>query len=149
VASSVDSKTILDRTGAERLLGNGDMLFHSAGFMSLKRMQGAFISDADLQQVVGFLKEQGEPEYDEGILRAAESDDLGDGDEGVGEEGELYDRAVRLVTEKGEASISLIQRHLKIGYNRAASLMEEMEKQGVVAQATGASKRRAVLVNPT
>lgn len=151
VASSVDSKTILDRTGADRLLGNGDMLFHSAGFMSLKRLQGAFISDGEIERVVSFLKAQGEPEYDERILQAQELDPStgelpgmnGESDEA----GQLYDQAVRLVSEKGEASISLIQRHLKIGYNRAATLMEQMEKEGVVAPATGASKRRAVLVN--
>jgi DNA segregation ATPase FtsK/SpoIIIE, S-DNA-T family len=149
VASSVDSKTILDRTGADRLLGNGDMLFHSAGFTSLKRIQGAYISDNDLDRVVKSLREQGEPEYDERLMRFQEEGDVeyleggSDGSDG----GELYDRAVRLVTEKGEASISLIQRHLKIGYNRAASLMEEMEKQGVVGGSSGASKRRPVLVN--
>ncbi len=150
VASSVDAKTILDRTGSERLLGNGDMLFHSAGFMSLKRMQGAFIADADIERVASFLKAQGEPEYDEKILQAQDLDETGElpGLDGEGtEEGRLYDAAVRLVSEKGEASISLIQRHLKIGYNRAATLMEEMEKQGIVAPQTGASKRRAVLVN--
>lgn len=150
VASGVDSKTILDRTGAERLLGAGDMLFHSAGFTSLKRMQGAFMSDADLEKVTTFLKEQGEPQYDERIMRYQEEQmeaESGGGDEGEDEGGNLYDRAVRLCAEKGEASISLIQRHLKIGYNRAATLMEEMEKNGVVAQATGASKRRQVLVN--
>jgi len=152
VASSVDAKTILDRTGSERLLGNGDMLFHSAGFMSLKRMQGAYISDGDLEKVVNFLKAQGEPEYDDRIMKAQEIDpETGelpgmDGESGD-EAGRLYDTAVRLVTEKGEASISLIQRHLRIGYNRAATLMEQMEKEGVVAPSTGASKRRAVLVN--
>lgn len=151
VASAVDSKTILDRTGADRLLGNGDMLFHSAGFMSLKRMQGAFLSDADIERVVNFLKEQGEPEYDDSILAAQELDpttgELPGLESDGGEAGQLYDQAVRLVSEKGEASISLIQRHLKIGYNRAATLMEQMEKEGVVAPAAGASKRRAVLIN--
>jgi DNA segregation ATPase FtsK/SpoIIIE, S-DNA-T family len=149
VASSVDSKTILDRTGADRLLGNGDMLFHSAGFTTLKRIQGAFISDADLDRVVKSLREQGEPEYDERLLRAQEEGDGEFSDSGAEGDnaGELYDRAVRLVTEKGEASISLVQRHLKIGYNRAASLVEEMEKQGVIGGSSGPSKRRAVLVN--
>lgn len=146
VASSIDSKTILDRPGAERLLGNGDMLFHSAGFTTLKRIQGAFLTDADMEAVVDSLKAQGEPEYDERLLQASIE---GEGEEGQMELGDasLYDQAVRLVTEKGEASISLIQRHLKIGYNRAASLMEEMEKEGVVGGASGTSKRRQVLVN--
>jgi S-DNA-T family DNA segregation ATPase FtsK/SpoIIIE len=152
VASSVDSKTILDRTGADRLLGNGDLLFHSAGFTTLKRIQGAFISDGDIEKVVEFLKAQGEPEYDERLLQAqSEIDSEQEGsNETEGETGSnlLYDSAVRLVSEKGEASISLIQRHLKIGYNRAASLMEELEKDGIVAPAShGNSKRRAVLIN--
>jgi S-DNA-T family DNA segregation ATPase FtsK/SpoIIIE len=124
------------------------MLFHSAGFATLKRMQGAFISDADLNRMVDFLKSQGEPEYDEKILQAAEDSELSSGfsDSGDSDEGKLYDQAVRLVTEKGEASISLIQRHLRIGYNRAAMLMEQLEKEGVVAPSTGNSKRRTVLV---
>lgn len=145
VASSVDSKTILDRPGAERLLGNGDMLFHSAGFTTLKRIQGAFISDADTEAVVEFLKSQGEPEYDERLLKASVEEENEDGQMELGD-ASLYDQAVRLVTDKGEASISLIQRHLKIGYNRAASLMEELEKEGVVGGASGTSKRRQVLV---
>ena len=145
VASSVDSKTILDRPGAERLLGNGDMLFHSAGFTTLKRIQGAFISDADTEAVVEFLKSQGEPEYDERLLKASVDEENEDGQLELGD-ASLYDQAVRLVTDKGEASISLIQRHLKIGYNRAASLMEELEKEGVVGGASGTSKRRQVLV---
>lgn len=152
VASSVDSKTILDRTGADRLLGQGDMLFHSAGFTSLKRMQGAFITDNDIAKIVEFLKAQGEPEYDERIMKSLEASENPEGEEnydgGEGGEGaKLYDQAVRLVTEKGEASISLIQRHLRIGYNRAATLMEQMEKEGVVAPSSGSSKRRAVIAS--
>ncbi len=150
VASAVDAKTILDRTGSERLLGNGDMLLHSAGFTSLKRMQGAYLKDAEIDRVTQFLKDQGEPQYDERCLRYQEeamAKEEGGEDGGEDGEGNLYDRAVRLVTEKGEASISLIQRHMKIGYNRAASLMEQMEKEGVVAPSNGQSKRRQVLVN--
>lgn len=152
VASAVDSKTILDRTGADRLLGQGDMLFHSAGFSSLKRMQGSFIADQDIAHVVEYLKSQGEPNYDEKIMQSLEEPaedgtfalEGGDGKDG---EGQLYDRAVRIVTERGEASISLVQRHLSIGYNRAAMLIEQMEKEGIVSPATGTSKRRTVLVN--
>ncbi|MSP18886.1 MAG: DNA translocase FtsK [Bdellovibrionales bacterium] len=151
VASSVDSKTILDRTGADRLLGSGDMLFHSAGFTSLKRMQGAFISDSDIERVVEHLKAQGGPEYDERVLQSLENAELGENagsysGEGTAEEARLFDEAVRLVTEKGEASISLVQRHLRIGYNRAATLIEQLEKEGIVGPSTGASKRRTVLV---
>lgn len=145
VASSVDSKTILDRTGAERLLGSGDMLFHSAGFLSLKRMQGAYISDSDIEKVVAFLKEQGEPVYDDRIL-LYDADDHSENESNASEENSLYGAAMQLVTEKGEASISLIQRHLKIGYNRAATLMEELEKKGVVGGDSGTSKRRTVLL---
>jgi S-DNA-T family DNA segregation ATPase FtsK/SpoIIIE len=148
VASSVDSKTILDRAGAERLLGNGDMLFHSAGFMSLKRMQGAYIADTDIEKIVAHLKSQGEPVFDENLLRYEELSEEGTETEATEGGGELYDQAVHLVAERGEASISLLQRHLKIGYNRAATLMEELEKGGVVGQATSQSKRRQVLVNP-
>lgn len=144
VASSVDSKTILDRAGAERLLGNGDMLLHSAGFTTLKRMQAPFLSDTDIENVVAYLKTQGEPQYDERILQEKERDDE-PVDLGEPRDNELYDMAVRLVTEKGEASTSLIQRHLRIGYNRAATLMEELEKNGVVGESLGPAKRRAVL----
>ncbi len=151
VASSVDSKTILDRTGADRLLGSGDMLFHSAGFSSLKRMQGAFVSDIDVARIVDHLKAQGEPEYDERILKSLENAEQNEeggsytGDANS-EEAKLFDAAVRLVTEKGEASISLVQRHLRIGYNRAATLIEQLEKEGIIGPSSGASKRRAVLV---
>ncbi|MCB0416512.1 MAG: DNA translocase FtsK 4TM domain-containing protein [Bdellovibrionaceae bacterium] len=151
VASSVDSKTILDRTGADRLLGNGDMLFHSAGFTTLKRMQGSFIQDQDIEAVIEHLKSQAPPEYDESILANLEAAEEGlpsDEEPSSDKDNALYDAAVRLVTERGEASISLIQRHLRIGYNRAATLMEQLEREGVVGQSTGASKRRAVLVNP-
>jgi S-DNA-T family DNA segregation ATPase FtsK/SpoIIIE len=144
VASSVDSKTILDRTGAERLLGQGDMLFHSAGFLSLKRMQGAFISDSDISRTVEFLKAQGAPDYDEKILEQTEEALAGSGD--CPEKDQFFRAAVQLVTNKGEASISLIQRHLRIGYNRAAILMEQLEKAGIVApESAAAGKRRPVL----
>lgn len=151
VASSVDSKTILDRTGADRLLGSGDMLFHSAGFSSLKRMQGAFVSDADVARIVDYLKAQGEPEYDERILKSLENAEQAEAggsfdSEVSDEDAKLFDAAVRLVTEKGEASISLVQRHLRIGYNRAATLIEQLEKEGIIGPSTGASKRRQVLV---
>lgn len=148
VASSIDSKTILDRTGSERLLGYGDLLFHSPGFTTLKRMQGPYLSDKELNGIVDHLKTQGEPEYDERILAAQEEPAEWEGDsEATNDENRLYDLAVRVVAEKGEASISLIQRHLRIGYNRAASIMERMEKEGVVGASTGPAKRRSVLVS--
>ncbi len=147
VASAVDSKTILDRSGAERLLGSGDMLFHSPGFSMLKRMQGAYISDDSIEKVVEFLKSQGSPLYDEKILETETNSEANDLNEN-NEKDELYNLALKLVTEKGEASISLIQRSLKIGYNRAANLMDELEKNGVVGPAqSSATKRREVLID--
>ena len=114
-------------------------------------MQGAFISDSDIERVVEHLKAQGGPEYDERVLQSLENaDQVENGGsysgEGTAEEARLFDEAVRLVTEKGEASISLVQRHLRIGYNRAATLIEQLEKEGIVGPSTGASKRRTVLV---
>jgi len=114
-------------------------------------MQGAFVSDADVARIVEHLKNQGEPEYDERILKSlenAEQIEAGGSYDGEGsdEDAKLFDAAVRLVTEKGEASISLVQRHLRIGYNRAATLIEQLEKEGIVGPSAGASKRRQVLV---
>lgn len=148
VASAIDSRTILDRAGAERLLGQGDMLFYSAGFTSLKRMQGAYVSDEEIERVVDFLRRQGPTDFDESLLLAQAVDETESPTLSEGADGELYDRAVRVVADKGEASISLVQRHLKIGYNRAASLIEEMEKNGVVGPASGPTKRRSVLISP-
>lgn len=147
VASAIDSRTILDRAGAERLLGKGDMLFYSAGFTSLKRMQGAYVSDEEISAVVAHLKSQGAPDYNASILEHNEASAEG-GSSSDNKQGELYDRAVKLVTDKGEASISLVQRHLKIGYNRAANLIDELETNGIVGPAAGPAKRRQVLVDP-
>lgn len=136
VSSKIDSRTILDQMGAETLLGMGDMLYMPPGTGLPVRVHGAFVSDDEVHRVVDHLKEQGEPNYIEGILEGgvAEGGDGvpgGAGSEGEGDE--LYDQAVAIVLKNRRASISLVQRHLRIGYNRAARLLEQMETSGLVS----------------
>ena len=144
VSSKVDSRTILDRVGAEKLLGMGDMFFMPPGTSRLQRIHGAHISEKEVNRVAKFVKEQGRPSYDESILAIKEEEDTsGDEDE---EYDELYDRAVALVAEIRQASISMIQRKMRVGYNRAARMIERMEKEGVVGPSDGV-KPREVLIN--
>lgn len=139
VSSKIDSRTILDQMGAEALLGMGDMLYMASGTGLPIRVHGAFVSDEEVHRVVDYLKQQGEPNYIEGILEGGVLD--GDGDisttdmpnGGNGESDALYDQAVAVVLQHRRASISLVQRHLRIGYNRAARLLEQMEKSGLVS----------------
>ena len=145
VASKHDSRTIIDQNGAEHLLGRGDMLYLSPGAGGLMRVHGAFVSDEEIERTVKFLREQGTPQYDESIL--APREDAAAGEEGDQERDEMYDQAVAIVAESRQASISMIQRRLRIGYNRAARLVETMEKEGIVGPADGA-KPREVLVSP-
>ncbi|MDQ2927069.1 MAG: FtsK/SpoIIIE domain-containing protein, partial [Pseudomonadota bacterium] len=138
VSSKIDSRTILDQMGAEALLGMGDMLYMPAGTGFPVRVHGAFVSDEEVHRVVSYLKSQGPPNYIEGILEGgtldADSDaPLGDGAAGGGESDPMYDQAVGIVLQHRRASISLVQRHLRIGYNRAARLLEQMEKSGLVS----------------
>ena len=137
VASKVDSRTILDHMGAEALLGQGDMLFQPPGTGYPLRVHGAFVSDAEVHQVVEYLKEQGGPQYLDGILEGNGSDAAnGDGVSVEGADAEsdpMYDQAVAVVLQTRRPSISLVQRHLRIGYNRAARLIEQMERAGLVS----------------
>ncbi|HFB83965.1 MAG TPA: DNA translocase FtsK, partial [Thermodesulfatator sp.] len=140
VSSKTDSRTILDTGGAERLLGSGDMLFLPPGTSRLERIHGAFVSEKEVKRVVEFLKSQGPPEYKEDILAQI------DVPEGAGEEDDLfedekYDEAVEIVIRTGQASISMLQRRLRIGYNRAARLIERMEKEGIVGPSDGVKPR--------
>lgn len=141
VASRVDSRTILDSMGAEALLGGGDMLFLPPGTGRLERLHGSFVSEEEIARLVKYLREQGEPEYNEAILEEPEAGNFEDDPEFD----EFYDQAVRIVAETRQASISMIQRRLKIGYNRAARMVERMEQEGVVGPSRGA-KPREVLV---
>ena len=143
VTSKVDSRTILDTIGAEHLLGSGDMLFLPPGSSKLIRLHGAFVSSAEIKRVVDFLKQQGKPSYDSSILLETKKEKEASGVEG--EYDEKYDEAVAFVVEQGQASISLIQRRFRIGYNRAARIIEKMEGEGVVGSSDGI-KAREVLV---
>lgn len=146
VSSKIDSRTILDTNGAESLLGAGDMLFLSGGASKLLRVHGAFISEAETHRIVKFLKKVGgQPEYDETILKPKQEE--GGNGEGDEEYDEKYDEAVAIVSGAGTASISMIQRRMRIGYNRAARMIERMEEEGVVGPSDGTSKGREVLVN--
>ena len=142
VSSKIDSRTILDTNGSERLLGNGDMLFLPPGTGRLQRIQGAYISETEIARVTDFLKQQETPEYVEDVTKQPDKDktniDAADYDE-------KYDEAVALVTKTRQASISSVQRHLRIGYNRAARIIEMMETEGIVGPQEG-SKPREILV---
>lgn len=148
VSSKIDSRTILDQMGAESLLGLGDMLYLPPGTGYPVRVHGAFVSDDEVHRVVEKLKEQGEPDYIEGILEPNETENSVNGisnESSSGENDPMYDQAVAIILKNKRASISLVQRHLRIGYNRAARLLEQMENSGIVSpmQANG---NREILV---
>jgi DNA segregation ATPase FtsK/SpoIIIE, S-DNA-T family len=143
VTSKIDSRTILGDGGAEQLLGRGDLLY-MAGGGRITRVHGPFVSDSDVEKVVKHLKTQGEPEYIEDVTRDDEEEGLF-GAFGDGGGDDLYDKAVAIVAQEGKASTSFIQRHLKIGYNRAADIIERMEKQGVVSPANHVGKREVLV----
>ena len=143
VSSKVDSRTILDQLGAENLLGEGDMLFMPPGTAKLDRIHGAYVADQEIGRIVDFTKKQGRPSYDESILNYQPASPKG---EKVDEEfDEKYDEAVALVTDLGQASISLVQRYMKIGYNRAARIIERMEAEGIVGPSDGAKPRKILV----
>jgi DNA segregation ATPase FtsK/SpoIIIE, S-DNA-T family len=151
VSSKIDSRTILDQMGAEALLGQGDMLYMPSGTGLPVRVHGAFVSDEEVHRVVEYLKTQGEPNYIEGILEGGNLSDEGsnlDGSPAGGGDGEqdpMYDNAVAIVLQHKKASISLVQRHLRIGYNRAARLLEQMEKSGLVSSMATNGNRELIV----
>jgi S-DNA-T family DNA segregation ATPase FtsK/SpoIIIE len=149
VATRVDSRTILDVMGAEHLLGKGDMLFLPPGSSRLTRVHGAFVTETEIGRVVEFWKEQAKPEYDQSYLIAPPNEDeSGAGEEPVNEEQDpMYEDAVRLVLQMGKASTSTLQRHLRLGYGRAARILDMMQRDGIIGPPDG-SKPRDVLKRP-
>ncbi len=141
VSSRTDSRTILDSNGAENLLGSGDMLLLPPGTAKLQRIHGAYISEDELARVIEFWKQQQTPEYDEKVIQAP-VEEKGSGEKE--DHDEKYDEAVALVTKSGQASISMVQRHLRIGYNRAARIIEVMENEGVVGPSDGVKPREVL-----
>jgi S-DNA-T family DNA segregation ATPase FtsK/SpoIIIE len=151
VATRVDSRTILDVMGAEHLLGKGDMLFLPPGSSRLTRVHGAFVTETEINRVVDFWKEQAAPEYDQSFLIAPPSDDDGesaaDAEQPSDDQDPLYEEAVRLVLQMGKASTSTLQRHLRLGYGRAARILDMMQRDGIIGPPDG-SKPREVLKRP-
>ncbi|WP_313077453.1 DNA translocase FtsK 4TM domain-containing protein [Melaminivora sp.] len=151
VSSKIDSRTILDQMGAEALLGMGDMLYMASGTGLPVRVHGAFVSDEEVHRVVDYLRTQGEPDYIDGVLEGGSVEDegaggLGDGGEGSGDEQDpMYDQAVEVVLKDRKASISYVQRKLRIGYNRSARLLEDMEKAGLVSALTSNGQREVLV----
>jgi S-DNA-T family DNA segregation ATPase FtsK/SpoIIIE len=148
VTSKIDSRTILGESGAEQLLGQGDMLYMAAGGR-VTRVHGPFVRDQEVEKVVAYLKTQGEPDYVDEVTESDDFDDmamaLGPDDGGTGDA--LYDQAVAIVAREGKASTSFVQRHLGIGYNKAAKLIEKMEKEGVISTANHVGKREVLVGN--
>jgi len=142
VASKVDSRTVLDMNGAEALLGKGDMLFLQPGKEDLIRIQGALVKDSEIERVVEFIKAQGEPAYDDQILKDQQKSSAGGG----GDKDELYEEAVRVIMESNQASVSILQRRMRLGYTRAARIIDMMELDGLVGPFEG-SKPRRILVD--
>jgi S-DNA-T family DNA segregation ATPase FtsK/SpoIIIE len=145
VSSRTDSRTIIDTIGAENLLGSGDMLFLPPGTSKLQRIHGAYISEAELSRIIAFLKQQEKPEYDDEVTEITGLEPAGSDEEQ--EYDERYDDAVALIAKTKQASISMIQRHLRIGYNRAARIIETMEKEGIVGPADGAKPRDVLITS--
>ena len=146
VTSRIDSRTILGEQGAEQLLGRGDMLFMEGGGRVM-RVHGPFVSDGEVESVANFLRKQGEPDYNESVVAEVEEAEMPGGATGdlLGGSNSLYDQAVQLVVREQKASTSFVQRHLKIGYNRAATIIEEMEGNGIISAANHVGKREVLV----
>jgi S-DNA-T family DNA segregation ATPase FtsK/SpoIIIE len=144
VSQRVDSRTIIDQGGAEQLLGRGDMLFLPPGMARLLRLHGGYITETEIHRITTFLKKQAKPVYDESVLKEAEEERPGY--EG-GERDTMFVEAVRLVLQEGLCSITLIQRRLRLGYARAARIVDMMEQEGIIGPADG-SRPREVLAGP-
>lgn len=145
VSSGIDSRTILDQTGAEKLLGRGDMLYMPIGASKPERIQGAYIASHEVEKVISWVKEQQQAEYDETMIPKTSVDGSSESDDEP--EDEFYPRAVELVRHQQSASVSMLQRRFRIGYNRAARIVDEMEAKGIVGPSEG-SKPREVLLPP-
>ncbi|WP_295234843.1 DNA translocase FtsK [Veillonella sp.] len=145
VATQIDSRTILDMAGAEKLLGKGDMLFNPIGANKPIRIQGAFISDEEVEELVAFVKQQGRPDYDETIVEEVEHETAEEAEQASEEQDELLERAVELVITVGQGSTSMLQRRFRIGYSRAARLIDTMEEKHIIGPANG-SKPRDILM---
>ena len=141
VSSGTDSRTIIDQVGAEKLLGRGDMLYLPMGQNKPSRVQGAYIYDEDVQNVVDFIKAQAEVTYDQ-ALEVSESELKTPDDNGTDE---LFDEVVAFITQEQKCSTSLVQRHFRIGYNRAANLVEELENRGMIGPQAGSKPRQVYL----
>ncbi|HTF37350.1 MAG TPA: DNA translocase FtsK, partial [Blastocatellia bacterium] len=142
VSSKVDSRTIIDSNGAEALLGQGDMLFLPPASSRLVRVHGSFASEAEIKRITDFIRKQAEPDYNEEVTLSEQETLEADGFEG--EQDELFDQALAIVSDMGRASTSVLQRRLSIGYGRAAKILDSMERQGFIGPAEG-SKPRKVL----
>ena len=140
VTSKIDSRTILGEQGAEQLLGKGDMLYMSSA-NKIVRIHAPFVSDSEIEKINNFLRTQAEPDYVDEILNFADEKEMGENLKNSGEKDELYQTALEIIKSEGKASTSFLQRKLQIGYNRAARIMETMEKEGVVGQANHVGKR--------
>ncbi|MCX5697609.1 MAG: DNA translocase FtsK [Candidatus Omnitrophica bacterium] len=140
VASKVDSRTVLDMNGADKLLGKGDMLFLKPGEEKITRAQGALVSDKEIERIVEFIKSQAEPVYDEEILKEQSRSSLANN-----EKDDLYDEAVKVVMESNQASVSILQRRMRLGYTRAARLIDSMEQEGLVGPFEGSKPRRILI----
>ena len=151
VGSGIDSRTILDQIGAEKLLGKGDMFFLPIGLNSPIRIQGSYITDEEIERIIDFTKKQQEASYSDDFMRLEETkeeaDEMSeDNSKPASGDDELYDQVVDFVIKTQKASASLLQRKFKIGYNKAATMIDELEENGIIGPATGNSKPREVLV---